>query len=227
MNDNDPERRLRAEVGPREHGYVPIRLPASLHADGSGRRPSVLMRTAVLLPAAAAGILVVALVGAVLSGNGRIGLGSGSGSASPGGSGGSSSGLADCRPGDLQLDAEPWGGAAGSRGTVVTVGLAAGHSACRLIGHPGARVLDANARTVVSAEPSGTAALSVNGEGRAQLYIEWSNWCGGQVEEPVSLQIVYGTQAFPLDVPSGTDAVPPCLGGEPTHLFITEERPAP
>jgi hypothetical protein len=67
MSDQDLERRLRTERGPREEGYLAAQLPPNLEGNEHGRR-SALLSTAVVLPAAAAGVLVVAVAGALVSG---------------------------------------------------------------------------------------------------------------------------------------------------------------
>src|SRR5437773_8052729 len=126
MNDQDLERELRSQRGPREDGYTPTRLPMTLD-DGTtaGPRRSLVPRAALFAGAALAGALAVAVVAGILSGPGP-----------DVGSGGSPSAQAtallpgDCGPSDVALSAEPWGGAAGSRGTVVAGTPAAGTSFC-------------------------------------------------------------------------------------------------
>src|SRR6187402_722919 len=123
MNDNDLERRLRAETGPREQGYAPSQLPETPDAAPGAPRRSHFMRGALVLGTVAAGVLAVLAASALMSPgapNGGVGAGGTSTSeatASP-------REPAACQPMDLELTAEPWGGAAGSRGTVVTISLA-------------------------------------------------------------------------------------------------------
>src|SRR6266480_4338978 len=128
MNDQDLERDLRSQRGPREDGYAPTRLPMTLD-DGptAGPRRSMVPRAALFAGAALAGALAVAVVAGIMSGPGPDVVGNGSPSAQasallPG----------DCGPSDVTVSAETWGGAAGSRGTVVTLTLAAGTSFCNV-----------------------------------------------------------------------------------------------
>jgi len=146
MNDQDLERELRSQRSPREDGYTPARLPMNLD-DGtpSGARRSMVPRAALVAVAALAGALAVAVVTGILSGP-RPDVGSdGSPSAQA-----TASVPADCGPSDVAFSAEPWGGAAGSRGTVVTVKLAAGHDACTLGKGLAAQVADANGSVLVT-----------------------------------------------------------------------------
>ena len=70
----DLERALRSQSGPREEGYRPMQLPPSLD-EAHERRRSSLARTATLVPAGVAAFLVVAVVGAALSGWSPFGVG--------------------------------------------------------------------------------------------------------------------------------------------------------
>ena len=227
MNDNDLERRLRAETGPRERGYVPAQLPASPESPPSPSRPTRIVRVAVLVGAVAAGALAVAVASALINGNapeGGVGVG---GTPTPTASG-SPHQPTDCQPVDVALTAEPWGGAAGSRGTVVTVALADGRYPCVIQRHVGATVADADGENLVAAyvrmiyEP----VVLSPGE-RYTVGVTWSNWCGGDVVEPVSLALESGGVGFPVDVPGGADPVPPCLGeNAPSALNTTGLQPA-
>jgi hypothetical protein len=226
MNNEDLERRLRTERGPREQDYVPTRLPASLDA-ASRRNPSRsgLLRAAVFIPAVVAGALAVAFASAVLTG-GAPNLGS-SGDGSPSLSASASQAQTDdCRPADLSLSAEPWGAAAGSRGTVVTIGLAPGRDACYLSSQLDATITDANGDVVIpsGSDIPGNAPVWLEPGSQLAVGISWSNWCDGQIARPVSLTIFSSSDvAFPVDVPSGVDPVPPCLGeNQSSSLSVTK-----
>ena len=120
MSDNDLERRLRSESGPREQGYAPSPLPEAPDAAAGAPRRGGMMRGALVLGTVAAGVLAVLAASALMSPgapNGGVGAGETStprATASP-------PEPAACQPIDLEMVAEPWGGAAGSRGTVVTI----------------------------------------------------------------------------------------------------------
>ena len=227
MNDNDLERRLRAERGPREGGYAPGQLRASLEPSGE-RQPSGPVRVGLYVGAAIAATIAVAVVGSILSG-GSPGVGSGvspSAAASVSGSPAATAGDGNCQAGDLSLTAEPWGGAAGSRGTTVTVGLAAGHAACMLPASVTMQVQGAGGTTLVSGQTTTGRGqlLLVSGQAYA-VGVAWSNWCDAYPVGPLSL--VMSVANWPADAVvtvtgGGLDPVPPCLGSTPTSLSVTE-----
>lgn len=233
MNDNDLERQLRTQAGPREQGYVPTRLPTSLEDAASARRQPLLTRAAVLLPAAAAGILVVAVASAVLTrGNGN-GIGGGGETPQPTATASIATEPVACTADDLALASEPWGGAAGSRGTVVTVSLKEGRAACLLSTGASGRIVDANREILI-----GSIRLLMRfpdvlirpGE-RYTIGVTWSNWCGEPPARPLSLEIQFDNipewmvASEPVSEP---DPVPPCMGeSSPGNLSLTQLQPAP
>jgi uncharacterized protein DUF4232 len=240
MNDQDLERDLRTQRGPREEGYAPVRLPMALgEAPVAGRETPRLPRAAMLVAAGLAGALVVAIVAGAFSGSGP-GVGA-TDSASPSADTSTSpsaaastpaSGGGACGPQDVTLTAEPWGGAAGSRGTVVTLTLAGGHQACTLGKGLAAEMADANGSVLVTTaatEPGGLVALEPGAS--FTVGITWSNWCGTAPAAPVTLQLkMSGWEAFvAVPVPTGgADPVPPCLGStEPTVLSWSGLEPQP
>jgi len=223
MNDQDLERDLRTQRGPREEGYVPGRLPMTL--DGGavvGRRPARLPRVAMLVAAGLAGALAVAVAAGVFSGP-EPGVGA-NGSASPSAEASTRpSGGEACGPEDVSLTAEPWGGAAGSRGTVVTVALASGGQACQLRKGLVAEITDANGGVLVTSGPSAAGEPVALAAGDTYtIGISWSNWCEAAPASPLSLALkMSGWESFAM-VPvasGGLDPVPPCMGSaEPTAL---------
>ncbi len=232
MNDQDLERQLRSQRGPREEGYVAARLPGTLdEAPVASRRPSRLQRSAMFVAAGVAGALAVAVAAGAFSG---LGLGPGvgaTGSSSPSAEASTpASGSGACGPQDVSLAAEPWGGAAGSRGTVVMVTLAAGRGTCTLGKGLTAETRDANETvlattgTAESGEPV-TLAPGVS----FTIGMAWSNWCGATPAAPVSLALkMSGWESFAaVPVPTGgVDPVPPCMGStEPTALSWTGLEP--
>ncbi len=224
MNDNDLERRLRAESGPREEGYLPSQLPATLDS-GTDRRPSRAMRLAVLVPAVVAGVAVVAVAAALINGSGPDGVGAGptpTAMPSP-----TQHEPAVCQPNDVEFTAEPWGGAAGSRGTVVTVGLADGRYPCLFAALPGARI-EAQGATLVESEARGTSPTNVLEDGTsAEFSVTWSNWCG-EPSDSTNLVVVSGGIDFPVAVPNGIGAMPPCMGeNSPSTLSVTDLSSTP
>jgi len=228
MNDNDLERRLRAETGPREQGYAPSQLPETLDAAPGAPRRSHFMRGALVLGTVAAGVLAVLAASALMSPgapNGGVGAGGTSTSeatASP-------REPAACQPMDLELTAEPWGGAAGSRGTVVTISLADGRYACYLQRHIGGEIWDADGKPLVGAYvPAIHDPVPVNPHDVFIVGVSWSNWCGDDVAEPVALRLSSDRAEFPVEVPDGADPVPPCMGeNQNSTLNVTDMQPAP
>jgi hypothetical protein len=225
MNDNDLERDLRSQRGPREEGYAPAGLPMTLDdVPPRASRLSGLPRAAMFAGVAIAGALAVALVAGIFSGSGPD---VGSGSASPSAAA-SSPAVGDCAPMDVTLSAEPWGGAAGSRGTVVTVSLADGRYPCALGGRVAGLISDANGAVLVSGQSAAAAAVTLEPDG-ALVGVAWSNWCGADPAAPVSLALKFEGWATAVSVNTPGDApVPPCNGaGAPSALSVTGLEPAP
>jgi hypothetical protein len=226
MNDNDVERDLRSQRGLREEGYTPRGLPMTVedgpaHAPGLARLP----RAAMFAGVAIAGALAVALVAGIFSGSGpEVGSGSESPSAAA-----SSPAVGDCAPIDVALSAEPWGGAAGSRGTVVTVSLADGRYQCALGGRVAALISDANGAVLVSGQSAAAGAVNLEPSGSFTVGVAWSNWCGADPAAPVSLALKFEGWATAVSVNTPGDApVPPCNGaGAPSALSVTGLEPAP
>jgi hypothetical protein len=225
MNDDELERALRSQQGPREAGYTPTPLPSTLDLTRNAR-PSRLMRIGILVPAAVAGALAVAVAGSILSETGP-GPGGTSGSPQPSASGAATA----CAPADVVFSAEPWGGAAGSRGTVVTVTLASGREACTLSTAVVGQIADADSKALVHGESdlSGrTVALET--DAAFTIGVQWSNWCGEAPAAPIQLSLSlsgWGGAWAPISAKTaGTDPVPPCNGpGQPSSLSLTELQP--
>jgi hypothetical protein len=225
MNDQDLERELRSQRSPREDGYAPTRLPMKLE-DGTpaGPRRSMVPRAALFAGAALAGALAVAVVAGIMSGPGPDVGNDGSPSAQP-----TALVTGDCGPSDVALSAEPWGGAAGSRGTVVTVALAAGASPCDLPLPVRAEIVDANGKHLVKgASPTASGSVALGSGTSLQLGVAWSNWCGAQPAAPMTLFLGFGNQV-PVSVGATgsvpATAVPPCNGDGPSTLSQTDLQP--
>jgi hypothetical protein len=214
--DQDLERQLRSERGPREEGYSPTPLPMTLDANpAAGRGPSRALRTGMFVGVAAAAALAVVVVGGFLAGPSPDT--SGSGSASPG--------IGACDPSDVALTAEAWGGAAGSRGTVLTIALVQGRAACTLPASVLVQIEDANGTalvgngSVLAGGPVLLEAGATYSSGAA-----WSNWCGGDPALPVTLAVKFGDWPSwaPVNVPvNGLSPVPPCSGTGPSVLSLS------
>lgn len=230
MNDNDLERRLRAESGPREQGYAPSQLPATLESEPD-RRPSRAVRLAVLLPAAMAGILVVVAAGAFISSIGPDGAGSGG---SPTGSPSvqptpSQPGTAPpCTAADFAWFADPWGGAAGSRGTTVLMRGVASLESCRIDGSVAVVLRDSNGVSVVMTNAA-SSHVTVTGGSVFEMGVAWSNWCGDEPPQPIELSLTLPGDATAVlpGADSGDIPVPPCNGpAQPSSLSVTDIQPS-
>ena len=234
MNNDDLERQLRAQAGPREAGYQPAVLPATI--EGEPSRPSRTLRLAVLVPAALAGVAVVLVAGLLLSQNAPRGVGSGvsptiTPSVQPTAS---ESGPTACLPSHPMIWADPWGGAAGSRGTVVYIRVPDGPP-CQASVEVTARVTDRNGATVVVGRPGDGRALSGKVEvlelGKTfGITVLWSNWCGDEPASPLrlSIRLAGWTDFVPVTVAAGgIDPVPPCNGGNETVFSVSDLQPVP
>jgi hypothetical protein len=236
MNDKDLERQLRSQHGPREQGYAPSQLPMSLDTDRAGSSgQSRLNRFAVLVPAAVAGALAVGVVSWILATPGSNGVG-GTASASPSASSTpiASTDASACAPQEVVFAAEPWGGAAGSRGTVVSVSLQAGRSSCHVSTGVYGRITDADGNVLISSTRFAMRYPSVllrPGDTYA-IGVAWSNWCGDQPPSPLAFQVRLDdtVEWITVSQPAGAPAIPvaPCMGEESAgHLSVTNLQPAP
>jgi len=234
MNDNDLERDLRSQRGPREAGYNPTTLPMTLQDGPSvGARPSQLGRAGLFVGVGVAGALAVAVIAGVLSGPGS-GPDVGSGNSTQPSPSDALSAPA-CGPSDVTLAGEPWGGAAGSRGTTVTVTLASGRYACTLAPVTGAQITDNGSvgfsvGSEIASEADLGPSVPLTADTAYTVGVAWSNWCGPSVSEPVTLALTFHGWAAPRQVAvasGGTDPVPPCSGaGQPSSLSVTDLQPA-
>lgn len=226
MNDDELERALRSQQGPREAGYTPTPLPTALDP-ARNPRPSRLLRIGILVPAAVAGALAVALAGSILSGPGPEPGGT-SGSPQPSASATASGAATACAPADVAFSAEPWGGAAGSRGTVVTVTLVPSHDACIVSTAVIGQIADADGMVLIRGESDVSGRTLALEPGSAfTIGVSWSNWCGSLPPTPVRLYLSlsgWGGASSRIDVPAGgADSVPPCNGpGQPSSFSLTE-----
>lgn len=223
MNDNDIERRLRAESGPRERGYVPVQLPFEpVRQRTASRFPAG--RAIALLGTVAAGVAAVALGASILGQPGAPGVGTDVTSPTPTSSPAASAlepsattaatPSPTCAGHKLGMDAERWGGAAGSRGTVVT--LYGDADGCEL-----AQPFDVAIRTDTgevlasgTSPANETGSVILDAKHPYRIGVEWSNWCGdgGYGQIAVVLAFPGWGEREILIAPDGTpDQMPPCM----------------
>jgi hypothetical protein len=226
MNDQDLERQLRSQRGPREDGYTPAPLPMTLEEARAKRAPARILRAGMFVGAAAAGVLAVGVVAVILSGPGNKGVG-GTASASPSASASVASGA--CTPADVMLSAEPWGGAAGSRGTIVTISQAPGGAPCDLPKAVHAEIVDAKGKHLVKGATSTTDGSVALAPGASfQVGVAWSNWCDSPPAAPMTLFFGFANQVPSPVGASGSlpaTAVPPCNGNGASSLSLTDLQP--
>ncbi len=244
MGHDDLERRLRTEQGPREDGYRPARLPADL---GPRRRRAAgmpLLRWSLLGGAAVAAVLVVATAAALFSPSGDVGSTVSPSStptraaeptptaavtAAPSGE------LAACTSADFAVSTNPWGAAAGSRGTNVVLRLVDGAAPCTLDGAPAAGIDDASGQALVRTTPVSSSPLVLHPGEMVTVGISWSNWCQDPPAAPLGAWMVLsgtgdepGADRIPLLASDGGEVpVPPCMAaaGDPGSMGITTFQP--
>jgi hypothetical protein len=231
MNEDDLERDLRAHRGPREEGYAPASLPMTLEEQpAGGATPSRLGRAGLLVGVGVAGALAVAAVASILSGAGS-GPEVGSGNSTAPSTAPTQRPAPACGIRDVALAAEPWGGAAGSRGTVVTVSLTPGRYACALPAVVYAQVVDANGVQLVTGRtPATSGSVALESGPGFTLGVAWSNWCGDEPAAPLNLLVAFGSGpprlvGQPGSIPAS--AVPPCMGNGSSALSLTDLQSQP
>ncbi|HEU4864504.1 MAG TPA: hypothetical protein VFU44_12130 [Candidatus Limnocylindria bacterium] len=140
-----------------------------------------------------------------------------------------------CASGNLVFRPEAWGGAAGSRGTSLTILLVDGAAPCDLSTTVSARILDGSGTVLVSgvSEPGGVVRLELGAQ--YAVGIAWSNWCDPEPQPALRWDVRFGDGEW-IDVIEeasgerpGTDPsvpVPPCMGEGGSNLSVTGLQPA-
>ena len=240
MNRDRIERALR-EPGPRERGYSPETLPATA-AELRARVPrrNRLLMSAGALGGFAAAVVAGAVIAVVLSRGVAPGPGTGGTVPSPTPTlvptstptpapTPSPAPVAACRAGDFAWSTDPWGGAAGSRGTVILARAVASLGTCELHGDATLTLRDANGTLLIAGKAAPTK-ITVSGGQTFQIGVHWSNWCGAEPAQPISLTLKLPGDAteVPLIPPGGSQIlVPPCNGpGQPSVLSGTDFQPS-
>jgi hypothetical protein len=197
--------------------------------DQPAAKPSPLGRAGLFVGVGVAGALAVAVVASILSAPGS-GPEVGAGSASPSPEA-TTRPLAACGIKDVARVAEAWGGAAGSRGTVVTVSLAQGRYACALPATVYGQIVDSSgAQLVTGRTPATGGTVSLEPGAAFTIGVAWSNWCGTEPAGPLSLSLAFGGGPSLLVDEHGSipaTAVPPCNGDGSSALSLTDLEAAP
>ena len=233
MNRDRIERALR-EPGPRERGYVPESLPATA-AELRARAPrrNRLLVSAGAFGGLAAAVAAGAVVAVLLSRGFAPGPSTGGTVASPTPTPTptrSPAPMTACRAGDFAWSSDAWGGAMGSRGTIVLASAVASMTACELHGEATLTLRDANGVVLVTGHTAATTTRVSAGQA-FQIGVSWSNWCGAEPMQPITLQLTLpgDTMAVPL-VPANDQNLTfstTCNGREqPTTLSGTDFQPS-
>jgi hypothetical protein len=132
---------------------------------------------------------------------------------------------AACAATDIVASGGPWGGAAGSRGSDVTV-QNGGATPCLLPAAPTIAFVDATGRAVLTNAPGRAGSgPSLAPGGTIGFSLVFGNWCDQQVSLPlhVSLALASGTIDIANLQVATTDELPPCNGpGQPASISATD-----
>lgn len=234
MNNDDLERQLRTQAGPREDGYHPVPLAAATTAAPRGTPLASASRVAsvgaTVVAGAALAIVLTRVPQPAPSGVGAGGSATASPTAQP------TSVLQDpardCTSADFAWSTDPWSGAAGSRGTSVLMRGVSSLQGCFIDGDVSVQIRDADGQVLVSNTATSNQRAAAGDV--FEIGIAWSNWCGQDPAQPLTavLRLPGDRTEVPL-VAAGSDAqvgeipVPPCNGeGQPSNLSVTEIQPS-
>lgn len=142
---------------------------------------------------------------------------------------------AGCPAGSVVFRPEPWGGAAGSRGTSLVVVLAEGATPCQLDTPVGVRILDGSGTELVAGASQDGSSVLLEAGAQYTVGISWSNWCDPAPQPELRWDVRFGDGEW-IDVIEevgtsrpGLEAsvpVPPCMGEGGTNLSVTDLQPA-
>jgi Domain of unknown function (DUF4232) len=136
--------------------------------------------------------------------------------------------IGPCPAADIVATAGRLGGAAGSRGADVAVGIT-GNAECRLPGQPVVALVDATGTELLRSSASTTTpGPSIGPGGTVSFSLLVGNWCDRTTKLPLHFQLVLADGAAAIGGLTMTaDDLPPCNGpGQPPSLWATEwEQP--
>lgn len=229
MNRDAIERTLR-QPGPLEEAYLPIAVPA--HAadarHGRGWRGGLLAASQLgMVAAAVVGGTALAILLSHASLPGGNGVGAGVPTPTPTASSAPLSRSA-CTANDFAWSTDPWGAAAGSRGTTVISRGVSSLAGCQIDGEASLLLKDASGAELLTGRTAATN-VRVRAGTLLEMSITWSNWCSAAPAGPLSLSLTLpgDTQPVPVVASQGDILVPPCLGaGQPSVLGGTDFQPS-
>jgi hypothetical protein len=241
------EHRLRTEPMPDEPHYLARPLPATVaeaRAVLERRRSGSPAAWLALAAAATVAVIVVALVVIPASLPDRNPSGEGSDptpavdTPSPTSAPASApTAPADttCAAGNLVFRPEAWGGAAGSRGTSLSILLVDGAAPCDLSTTVSARILDGSGTVLVSGVSEAGAVVRLEPGASYAVGIAWSNWCDPEPQPALRWDVRFGDgewidviEEASIERPRIDPSVPgpPCMGEGGTNLSVTGLQPA-
>jgi hypothetical protein len=134
---------------------------------------------------------------------------------------------AACASADIATTSDPWGGAAGSRGSEITIENR-GAAACLLPAAPSIALLDAGGAVLLSTPARAGSGPSLAPNGKASFALVFGNWCSQSATLPLHVRLALASDV--VDIGSlaigSTDELPPCNGpGQPASLSTTDWQP--
>jgi hypothetical protein len=131
-----------------------------------------------------------------------------------------------CAAADFLVASDPWDAAAGSRGTRIVFRVMESTPSCLLPAVVTASI-SGTGEVLVSGRSPQAAPTEVTAGTQIELGISWSNWCGEDPGNELSLVVGIGDDTIPIG-PAGTEIlVPPCNGpGQPSALNVTGFQPS-
>jgi len=233
--DRDRVERALREPGPREERSGFVALPADIaearamlrHSERSRILRGFLGAGAAVATAAVAVLVALAVTQAPAPAANGVGSASSSPSPTP-----SPPPVAGCRAGDFAWSSGPWGGGAGSRGTIVVARGVGSLQGCIIRGRATLTLRDANGTLLVTGHTALNDVRLTAGM-QFEVGVTWSNWCGAEPAQPMSLQLILPGDSTPVPLVPANDhglTFQTCNGpGQPSTLggtnFQLSSRP--
>lgn len=140
----------------------------------------------------------------------------------------SASAVAACVATDVVATGGPWGGAAGSRGSDVTVENR-GSAPCLLPAGPTVALVDQAGAAILTSSPTlAGAGPELPAGGSIGFSLLLGNWCDDAVSLPLRLRLALASDGIDINdlVVATLDDLPPCNGpGQPATLSTTDWAP--
>jgi hypothetical protein len=128
-----------------------------------------------------------------------------------------------CASTDVRATGGPWGGAAGSRGSDITVENQ-GPAACLLPAGPAIALVDNTGTVLLTTPAQAGSGPSVSPGGSTGFSLLFGNWCAQGLYLPLHFRLALAGDAVDIGnlAVSSADELPPCNGpGQPATLSAT------